>query len=72
MFPIGLLLLTKDFVSDYLKEENLRVSEMSNELVELKLHTTHHFFFVCGNLVCFYCSFAIATFLIFWGTTGSS
>jgi len=65
MCPVGLLLLAKNFVGDYLEQENPRVSEMSNEPMKLKLHTTHPFFFVCGGLVYFYYSFAIASFRIF-------
>lgn len=69
--PVVPLLLAKDFERDYLQEENPRVSEMSNEFMELKLHITHlfifffFFLFACGGLVYFHCFFAIARFLIF-------
>lgn len=39
------LLLAEDFEGDYLKEESPKMSEMSNEFMELKLHIAHVFFF---------------------------
>lgn len=52
-------------MGDYLEEENPIVPQKSSEPMELKLHSTHPFSFACGGLVYFYCSFAIAAFLIF-------
>lgn len=45
MCPVVPLLLAKDFEGDYLEEEYPRVSKMSNEFIELKLHITHLFIF---------------------------
>lgn len=69
------LLLAEDFEGDYLKEESPKMSEMSNEFMELKLHIAHVFFFF------FFCMWWFGLFsLLFFNcyipdfseTTGSS
>lgn len=67
MCPVGLLHLAKTFVAYYLEEENPGVYEMSNEPMELELHTTHPFFFVYSGLTYFYCCISE-----FFETTDSS
>lgn len=70
--PVVPLLLAKDFEGDYLEEENPRVSEMSNEFMDLKFHITHFLSFLHVMVVIFSLVFCNSYVPDFSETTGSS